>query len=440
MDKTKLLFASLIWCVISTLVSCDNGVSYPVVEISQGLKDVVNNDTYRTYGSFHHGLAIVMNSSEQYGLIDMNGQEVVPCKYISLDYKDGFYMFSNERYSGYSYKKKLGVLDSLGREIIPEEYADMDVFPALGLIRMKYESSRKINSAFYTYDGDGCSPYDRMGGDSIIGNDEFFDKVFNTKSGKVLYRTVGFWAPGATLDPRYEHVGLVDSVGTEIIPQRFRAFSNYSDGLIVTWSGRFVGVWDVVNRKEILPLKYLMVETNKDYFFEPILFEGKYFIASNANDLKGVFDRTGKQIIPCKYSSLEFVNGLIYATRGGKQGVLDYEGNEVLPFRFDLVKITKNCIQAAKRQDDSYRWGIFSRSGKEMHPCTIKYMEEESEALIAASRDGELLGYYDIDGDLVIKEMFTHAGKFNGGLAAVWYEGERGYINRKGQSTFDKQF
>lgn len=430
----KLLFASMTLCCISLLVSCNNGVSYPVVEISQGLKDVVNNGAYYTYGDFHHGIAEVSTHSGYFGFIDMNGKEVVPCKYTLLFYEDGFYKYSTGRNVRYESDRKWGVLDSLGREIIPEEYIDMDVFSAQKIIRMKKAGSY----VFYTLEGKTCFPFDEMGDDFIIGTGEFFDKIGNYKTGKVFYRTVGSWSPGATLDPRNEHVGLVDSVGTEVIPQRFRAFSNYSDGLVVTWSGRFVGVWDIINRKEILPTEYLLIETNKDYFFEPILFEGKYFIATSANDLKGVFDRTGKQIIPCKYSSLKFVNGLIYATRGGEQGVLDYEGNEVLPFRYDEVKISKNCIQAAKRQGDSYRWGIFSRTGKEMHPCTIKYMEEESEGLIAASKDGDLWGYYDTDGDLVIPEKFKSAGDFSDGLAAVWYEGERGYINRKGQSTFDK--
>lgn len=430
----KLLLVSITLCCISLLVSCNNGVSYPVVEISQGLKDVVNKGTYYTYSDFHHGIAEVSTSSGYFGFIDMNGKEVVPCKFTLLLYKDGFYMFSTGRSVRYN-DRKWGVLDSLGREIIPEEYVDMDVFPALRMIRMKTDNN---HYAYYTFEGNSCLPFDRMSDDFIVGFGDFFDKIGNYKSGKVFYRTVGSWTPGATLDPRYEHVGLVDSMGTEVIPQRFRAFSNYSDGLVVTWSGRFVGVWDILNSREILPPKYASIETNDDYFYKPILFEDKYFIAENDNGDRGVFDRTGKQIIPFKYSALKFVNGLIHATRGGEQGVLDYEGNEVLPFRYEEVKIFKNCIQAAQKQDGSYRWGIFSRTGKEMLPCTIMYMEEESEGLIAASRDGELWGYYDTDGDLVISEKYKNAGNFSCGLAAVWYEGERGYINRKGQSTFDK--
>ncbi|SHK85238.1 WG containing repeat-containing protein [Xylanibacter ruminicola] len=422
-------------CCILLLVSCNNRVSYPVVEISQGLKDVVNNGAYYTYGDFHHGIAEVSTQSGYFGFIDMNGKEVVPCKYTLLYYEDGFYKFSTGRNIRYGSDRKWGVLDSLGREIIPEEYTDMDVFLAQRTIRMKMSDNSYI---FYNLEGNNCYPFDENDDNIIIGTRGFIDKIVNYKSDKVVYRAIGSWSPGATLDSRNEHVGLVDSVGTEIIPQRFRAFSNYSDGLVVTWSGRFVGVWDIINRKEILPTEYTLIATNNDYFNEPILFEDKYFIAENNNGQRGVFDRTGKQIIPCKYSSLKFVNGLIYATRGGEQGVLDYEGNEVLPFRYDEVKISKNCIQAAKRQDDSYRWGIFSRTGKEMHPCTIKYMEEECEGLIAASKEGDLWGYYDTDGDLVIPEKFKSAGDFSGGLAAVWYDGERGYINRKGQSTFDK--
>lgn len=124
-------------------------------------KIVVPFGKYKYIKSFSEGLATVCNSQYKYGVIDKNGQEIVPCKYASLEeFHDGWAVANNCGYVSKNGEEMLfgkydwvtgfhdgmaavavevekkgqqeddynhykwGFIDTTGREVIPCQYAD----------------------------------------------------------------------------------------------------------------------------------------------------------------------------------------------------------------------------------------------------------------------------------------------------------------------------
>src|SRR5690606_18177166 len=66
---------------------------------------------------FQDGIAIFANFEQKFGLIDKNGNQIVPAKY------DYIKSFSNGLWAVY-HNKKWGIIDKTGREIVPPKYGD----------------------------------------------------------------------------------------------------------------------------------------------------------------------------------------------------------------------------------------------------------------------------------------------------------------------------
>ena len=84
----------------------------------------------------------------------------------------------------------------------------------------------------------------------------------------------------------------------------------------------------------------------------------------------GYIDKTGKEVIPCKYNYLGgFYEGLAYVDLDDKWGFIDKSGKEVIPCRYDDAGNFSEGL-ARVLLDDKY--GFIDKSGKEVIPC--RYM------------------------------------------------------------------
>lgn len=88
---TKSLKALAFSVVVAMFMGCGNKSnsdlpdvdSYPVAEISEGLAQAAQ--TYSEVYEFHDSLAIVKGGLSSYGVIDRNGNLVIPCDYTALE-------------------------------------------------------------------------------------------------------------------------------------------------------------------------------------------------------------------------------------------------------------------------------------------------------------------------------------------------------------------
>ena len=119
----------------------------------------------------------------------------------------------------------------------------------------------------------------------------------------------------------------------------------------------------------------------------------------------GCIDKTGKEVIPCKYDEIGgFLEGLAYVHLDDKWGFIDKSGKEVIPCRYDGAY--NFCEGLAKVELDG-KYGFIDKSGKEVIPCkydNILYHEPGyfSEGLAEVRLDDSHWAWIDKKGKEVV--------------------------------------
>lgn len=157
-------------------------------------------------------------------------------------------------------------------------------------------------------------------------------------------------------------------------------------------------------------------------------------IGEKGNDKYGYIDRQGNVVIPLIYDSpAEFIDGVAYVKKGGKHGTINTEGKEMIPIIYDCVGFLfpENMgLSRVKLQD----WIGFVRSNGDV---VIPIVYEDAEYYFCEDLVRVKLydrwGYLDRNGDVVIPLIYDEAGNFKDGKAEVVLDGERFFIDGKGQ-------
>lgn len=165
--------------------------------------------------------------------------------------------------------------------------------------------------------------------------------------------------------------GYIDRTGEVVIPPQFDEASDFSEGLAVVKIGEKSGYIDV---------------SGKFVINEPKFSEGLAIFRSRDNGLYGYINKTGKFVIPPRFSfTLGFNNGWAIVEINGKRGLIDKTGKYIIEPKFNSVT-------------------TFS----------------EGLARVGVRESGELkYGYVDQTGKIVIEPQFDRAGFFEQGLAVV---------------------
>jgi len=193
------------------------------------------------------------------------------------------------------------------------------------------------------------------------------------------------------------------------------------------------------------------------------------FRVKRASDGKwGYIDRTGKVIIEPQFDSArDFSEGLAWAGKGGKYFFINGEGKIVIDSHeklgnptYDFVgDFTKGGIARVKVNDDfGNDVGYIDKMGRlvirtkvepngnviAIYPvnCASRSLSSDAsmeESLLSLKANGKY-GYYDINGNEIIRPQFNMAYRFSEGLARVILGGEYGYIDKTGQIIIPPQF
>lgn len=412
---------------------------YPVVEISEGL---ANASKYYSYvHEFVNGFAIV-EYNDKMGLINLNGQEVAPCKYSRVERIGKAFATYEEDGWGHT---KCGALDPDGNEILPctNVAEDLHFFPDAETIVIS--SSYPDNYRFMDFKGKPLTERG-MSVDYMRNSSDFIDdyayvrwtKEFVDKSGKVVFK----------ITKQNGISCLEDALGNVIIPKKYSDFGTYSctydSGILITSNNGFYGLWDIKNKKEIVPPTiYDYISCNKDLTgYEHFVNDG--MIVVKIKSKYGVISKEGTEILNPQFNSLEIKKGLVIAQRDGgllseSNGVYDSNGKELVPCLYSTILIGDNCIHAEKK-DENYNtiYSLFDREGNLLYKSEkdIDYVGLLCEGLALIKKDG-FYGYCEEDGDIIIEPKYEWAGDFSEGLAPVKKNGICGYVNHAGKDTFE---
>ena len=150
------------------------------------------------------------------------------------------------------------------------------------------------------------------------------------------------------------------------------------------------------------------------------------------NGKYGYVDKSGHEVIPCKYDRAEyFSEGLACVWKDDKSGFIDKEGREVIPCKFDNAFYFSEGLACVKKYD---KWGFIDKEGREVIPCKYDYVVNFSEGLAKVEKDDKY-GLIDKEGREVIPCKYDSVGDFREGLAKVEKDDKCGLIDKEGREV-----
>ena len=190
-----------------------------------------------------------------------------------------------------------------------------------------------------------------------------FDKDYNvTYSNSKMFWINGDYYTNLFEIENYDQLrGVIDAFGNTILPCEFTSIdldtegdTEPSDRTLICAKSKD-GTEQLFNRKgEAVSKKYSHINSC-DY--------DDMFIVRNENYLYSIIDYTGKELLPFKYSKINFVwlNGeavkyLFVENNDFDKGVIDLKGNVLIPCEYDVIRYLGNDTFILK--DTNNKWII----------------------------------------------------------------------------------
>jgi len=164
------------------------------------------------------------------------------------------------------------------------------------------------------------------------------------------------------------------------------------------------------------------------------------------NRKKGLIDREGNEVIPCKYSSIRksvvispngykevfFVDGLLSVSLDGKWGNIDEKGKEITPLIYDDIDLYRDDRFAKVKRNGKY--GYVDKKGEEVVNCKYEILGAFEEDGLASIKNNGKWGYIDMNGIEVIPCKYDNIlRKFSSdGFTLVEIDGKFGYVDVNG--------
>lgn len=215
------------------------------------------------------------------------------------------------------------------------------------------------------------------------------------------------------------NVGAIDKQGNEVIPCEFDDISIHQIkqyGFAEVEKGGKKGVYDVQQKKEIIPCKYGRIydwQLKDGNNCTVLKFEEEYG-KNNPNNRVGIIDKDGKEILPCVYTGISIQSKYAIVSRDGeywqyglatnasyalynleeksfktdfKYGYLGgvVEGEEIIRYNIGgkVVSYTNS-----KPNIKGGKWGYLDLSGKEVIPAQYDTAEDYKDGIAQVSKNG----------------------------------------------------
>lgn len=354
--------------------------NYEQIEAIQNI-DENKNLSYETQ-------VLKVQSGGKYGLINMEGNEILPCEYdeiIALQGVEGaLLVFKDGNY---------GVVNDAGKTLIPASYAEIQ---ALGdetsqgfvvrniegkygivdisneqVLAMNYEGISKIHQGdYYVVTEGGKQVVIKKDGTEVLNGD--YDEIVailkNPENG-VIYK-------------KSEKYGVMSLNGEIKINAEYEELLEAKTGTFIAKTGEKFGIIDLAGEKKV-DFKYRGITYNEKadlYVAEDENYNNEILNSNYEVKLTGMVtdldDEDGyieiRQGDEYKYYNFRFEeekesdiftsNTLFVSKKDGKYGFVDKEGNIVIDYIYDDAT-SQNAFGYAGIKKDG-KWGAIDRSGK----------------------------------------------------------------------------
>lgn len=222
-----------------------------------------------------------------------------------------------------------------------------------------------------------------------------------------------------------ETVTIIDKTGKEYLP-----FGEY----------KLVGLPQnelIIIEEE--PLKYGVINLEGTRILESIYdrieINPEGTITVTLDNKYGSFDTDGKAILGIEYDYIISIGDSLIVKKIDKSGLFNLKGEEVISTIYEDIQIAHSV--------GKYEWEVFNvvnnegkiaffdNNGKQLTDFLYDNVAPGRDGLIPVLK-GDKWGYIDVKGKSTIPFEFDYASSFSDGKAAVEVNGERKFINTKG--------
>lgn len=308
---------------------------------------------------------------------------------------------------------KYGFIDKMGNEVIPCVYeqlmeADPNFHDGLALVHQgeKY--------FFINKEGKEAFPYN-------------YDTGLNFSDGLALV-----W--------KDRKCGYIDTKGNEVIALTDKYYgTSFHDGLAAVRNDE--GKYGFIDKKGelVIPMSFDVDEGGETSEFH----EGYAVVCKN--EKYGYIDKSGKEAIPCNYSAaFNFSEGMALVIKEGKFGFIDVNGKEIIPCEYSYANHFSEGIAVVQKDGKDQ---FIDKTGKVVLDNSYSGISKFQEGFSVVYKEGEkneyftqyVHGFIDKNGKEVIPCIYNTCNLFSEGLALVEKDGIYGFVDKKGNSTFDVQ-
>lgn len=352
---------------------------------------VIAPNIYRFVDKFHGDYCKVYMDYGQCGLIDRNGNQILPCIYDELDYpSEGRILVVKEGHFGHT--------NMSGDIVVQPQYVQAGTF---------HEGLAPVQIVIDTY-FTACTFIDTLGNQIL----------------PAVYQTVQPFHEGYAPVMRYQRWGIIDQTGKEVLSIRYEKITTNADGIFFAGDSAGMALFDY-RFKPLTPFVYTWTTG---------LCEGRICVMKDGK--YGFLDANGKEVIPCIYDEAGmFKHGRTMVAIDHHYGIIDTNGRIILSLEYEDRtphgdKYTYHDGLALVEKEG--KLGYVDLDGKLVIPMYFEQAFHFTEGL-ACTRYKGMWGYIDTKGDIFVPHIFDYASPFEWGRAEVIYNGNVSKMDRRGK-------
>lgn len=335
----------------------------------------------------YDGKALKVQNGGKYGLINMEGKEILPCEYDGINLLQGV-----ENTLVISKDGNYGIADNDGKVIIPPSYSEIQnlgneasqgfiVKNSEGkygivdignsqVLELKYDAISKIHEGEYyvVTEGNNQKIVKRNGQEVLNTNGKEITAILKNPENGAIYK----------IDNKY---GVMNLSGEDVVEASYDELKEGKTGILIAKKGDKYGIIDMQGNEKV-EFKYNSINYNEKadiYITEDEKYNNEILdsnfsvkltgIVTDLNDEKGYIEI--RQSDEYKHYNFKFEeekeaeiftgNTLFVSKKDGKYGFLDKDDKVVVDYIYDDVGIQNSFGFAAIKKDG--KWGAVDRNG-----------------------------------------------------------------------------
>lgn len=349
--------------------------------------------------------ALKVQKNGMYGLINIDGKEILPCEYDGITILKGIKNSLVAKKDG-----KVGIVNSDGTIIVPVEYVDVSA------VTEDYKNGFIVKNSE--------SKFGVIKSDGQIALECKYDAIENmADNGKYVVKENGVWK-------------VVAEDGTAYLEGKVGNVTSMNNGNVITIENGKYGVINIASEIKV-PSEY----ENLAY-----LFDDKY--AAKKDGKYGIINTNNETVVDFKYEDIQYNKLTDYIKARNSDGTYDYitrnlsvkltagedtvlngfisikQGAEVKYYNYKLEEKTNKDVYTDNTlfvYKENGKYGYKNKDGKVIVEATYDdAMEQNNCGFEAVKKDGKW-GALDQYGNVVVQPMYTLDGNYEIDFIGKWH-------------------